>query len=264
MPSNLRTFTMGKCPNCGQKAKGILYGLVAGDPGDDYVLGGCCLSGGEPDYVCIACDLEFGFGGRNYETSFDLELEFTERETGEKSAELRNINLINLTVDELLSYAPWLIEARHELLHRDFPAEELELIGIQANWKSFPMVALVDVWVYWNRRIQKIEFAAQFFAEGIKHLHGVFLPGSARALRTHSLQEFDIRFSNRQSGITAWNLKSPLPKRGGKAIPQHELLELMIAGSSVSEVLLYRFANPVPDGQMWPAWFDPKQDFKID
>lgn len=261
MPSNLKTYVPGKCPNCGQKAKPVVYGLIASEPDEDFVRGGCCISGIEPDFFCVDCNMEFGYGGRNYETKFDLEFEYTNNETGETKRELRNINLVESDEEELLTLAPWLIEARHELLHREFPAQEMALIALQGNWKSFPMEALADFWVYWSPATRKIYFGVQYFAEGIKHLHALYRPDLDRAKRVSSFDDFQSLMATK--GLRAWNLKSPLPKRG-RTIPEHELVSLMIAEKPVPEALLFRFANPVPDSQMWPGWYSPSQEFHCD
>lgn len=262
LASNLKTFVKGKCPRCGGKAKSFLYGLVVGDPGEDTVLGGCCISGIEPDFVCVACDLEFGFGGRNYEVFFDLETEYTDSSDGRVLRIERSVNLMELTESEVIELAPFLIEARHELLHRSFSEDELGLMALQGNWKSFPLRAMYDLWVYWNRKTKKIEFGAQFFSEGVKHLHGIYRPERNNPSRTRKIEDFYREFSSTENlDLIPWNIRSPLPKHNTRSILDQDLIALMRSGAMVGEMLLQRFANPVPDRQMWPAWFDPEQEF---
>ena len=53
-----------KCPVCGsEKIAAILYGLPAFSPslrqelGDEkIVLGGCCITGDDPTWACLACN----------------------------------------------------------------------------------------------------------------------------------------------------------------------------------------------------------------
>ena len=45
------------CPSCGSpEVKVIFWGMPAGDPGPDYVLGGCMVSDDDPTWACAACD----------------------------------------------------------------------------------------------------------------------------------------------------------------------------------------------------------------
>lgn len=53
-------FTYGQiCPRCGMKAVPIAYGLLAGPPEDDAVIGGCTISPGQPNWACKSCSLQF-------------------------------------------------------------------------------------------------------------------------------------------------------------------------------------------------------------
>ena len=263
MDTNLKTFTAGKCPKCGGAAKEILYGMLA-DPPEDVILGGCCLMPGfDPTHKCITCDYEFGHGGRNYQTEFDLEVELTNRETGEKKTEERSVSLIELPDDEVIKLAAYMIEARHELLYREFSKDDLEYLALKDNWKSFPMEPMFDVWYYWNTQTLQIDFAAQFYSYGVRHIHGLFVENRERPGKKRRLVDFERQFAlDKNPELKAWNLRNPLKLSERKLVPDHELMVLMRARAQVGEMLLYRFCNPVPDGQMWPSWYDPEQELE--
>ena len=53
------------CPNCLTKGslRKILWGMPDGEPDDTkYVLGGCCITGDDPDFACINCDWQGSLG----------------------------------------------------------------------------------------------------------------------------------------------------------------------------------------------------------
>jgi hypothetical protein len=241
--------------------KQIVYGLLA-EPDDDVIIGGCSVMPGfDPEFKCTSCDREFGHGGRDYLTEFEFEVELTQRVTGEKRFENRYINLLELPTEQVLEYAPFLLEARYELKHRGFSDEDLEFLALKDNWKPFPLEPKFDVWYFWNSNTRKIEFAAQFWAHGVRHIHSIYLLSGNRHGKLKPLAEFQRKFSLKETPeLRAWNLRNPLKVSKHKLIPDHELMELMRAEAEVGEMLLYRFCNPVPDGQMWPGWYDPEQD----
>jgi hypothetical protein len=261
MNASLRTFSPGKCPKCGAAVKQIVYGLVR-DAGDDVVLGGCSLMPGlDPEFTCTSCTGEFGHGGRNYLTEFEFEVELTQRVTGEKRFETRHLNLLELPTEQVLEYAPLLLEARYELKHRGFSDEDLEFFALKENWKPFPLEPKFDVWYFWNSNTRKIELAAQFYAHGVRHVHGIYLPNGNRCGKLKRMADFQRQFAfEANPEIQAWNLRNPLKLSDRKLIPDHDLMELMRADAGVGEILLYRFCNTVPDGQMWPGWYNPEQE----
>ena len=53
------------CPDGGAKLKTIIYGMLAGDPGPDYVVGGCMIGPGAPTKACSQCEWEGG--GQEFE-----------------------------------------------------------------------------------------------------------------------------------------------------------------------------------------------------
>lgn len=262
METNLKKFSEGKCPKCGGAAKTIAYGLIA-NPSDDIIIGGCSVMPGfDPNYKCITCDLEFGHGGRDYQTEFELEFELTNRETGEKKYEERKVSLIELPDSEVIKLAALMIEARHELIYRGFSEDDLDLLALKDGWKSFPLEPKFDVWYYWNTQTRKIDFAAQFFSHGVRHIHGLYKKDQKRVTKKRRPIDFDRQFAlDKNPELKAWNLRHPMKISKGKLIPDHELMVLMRADAEVGEMLLYRFCNPVPDGQMWPAWYDVEQEW---
>ncbi len=44
-----------RCPQCGERALPILWGLVYDFPGDDVILGGCVVPAIETTHGCRAC-----------------------------------------------------------------------------------------------------------------------------------------------------------------------------------------------------------------
>lgn len=44
-----------RCPACGGRALPIVWGLLAGDPGPDVIIGGCCLPAVPATHGCKAC-----------------------------------------------------------------------------------------------------------------------------------------------------------------------------------------------------------------
>ena len=263
MENNLKTLTSGKCPKCGGATKKILYGMHAIPP-EDAILGGCCLNPGfAPTHRCITCDFEMGHGGRNYQTEFDLEVEVTNPDTGVKTAEERLVSLLHLPVAELIKLAAHMIEARHELLHREFPEENLDFLALKDNWKSFPMEPMFDVWFYWNTHTLQIDFAAQFYSHGVRHIHGLFVENWERPGKKRRMVDFERQFAlEKNPELKAWNLRNPPKVSDKKLVLDHELMILMRANAQVGQELLYRFCNPVPDGQMWPSWYDPEQELE--
>ena len=257
--SNLRRYTQDKCPECGQKTKYFVYGLIRGDLDENFIRGGCSITPGyDPVAYCESCDLEIGFGGRDYRTHFVLDAQ----ESNLPSSPVRTeIDLMQLSEPELIKYATNLIEARHELLHRGFPADELKLLELAGGWKSFPLESIFDIWFYWNVSSRLIEFAAVFSAHGIKHIHGIYRPDRENIQKLRSLEYFQRTFSQTENpGLRAWNLRPPITRSQWRN-PEHELIQLMRSGKEVSESIIQRFANPVPDNQMWPSWYDPTQEF---
>lgn len=221
------------------------------------------MPGFDPNFKCINCDLEFGHGGRDYQTEFELEIEFTDRETLEKKREERKVSLIELPEIELIKLASLMIEARHELIYRGFSHEDLDFLALKDGWKSFPLEARFDVWYYWNTQTRKIDFAAQFFAHGVRHIHGIFTKDGELAGKKRRLVDFERQFAlDKNPELKAWNLRNPMKVSNRKLVPDHELMILMRAEAEAGESLLYRFCNPVPDGQMWPAWYDPEQELE--
>jgi hypothetical protein len=57
------------CPHCGsQRCVPVAYGFPSTDLQEEaergeVVLGGCIIWGGQPEWVCMACGLEWGRGG---------------------------------------------------------------------------------------------------------------------------------------------------------------------------------------------------------
>lgn len=260
--SNLRRFKNGQCPSCGEKGKPILYGLVIGESSDEFVRGGCCIGGDDPSFFCESCDYGFALGGRDYKTVFEFQREQVCSETGYKRIVEERVDLTELNDDELIHFAKTIIEARHELVHRGFNAEEMSLLSLQGGWKSLPLTALTDLWFYWDPKTRQIEYAAQFFAEGVKHIHAVYRRDRDNPVRLRRLADFQSHFIRSSAqNHHVWNLREPISRFNSKTVLELDLMQLMKTGSKVSESLLYRFANPVPDGQMWPAWYDPEQEF---
>lgn len=55
------------CPDCsGQKGlRPIVYGLPDGPPDPAlYLLGGCCVTDDDPDFMCVDCGWEGSFSGQ--------------------------------------------------------------------------------------------------------------------------------------------------------------------------------------------------------
>lgn len=259
---NLKLSKSGECPSCGTKGKPILYGLVLKKPSDDIVIGGCCISGDDNNFFCEACDEGFAPGGRRYQTLIEVQREKAVQDTGYTKTVEEIVDLTALSDGELISLAANVIEARHELLHRDFSEVEMSLLALQGGWKSFPMEAVNDLWFYWNPRTKIIAYAAQFFAEGVKHIHGIYRPDRENPSRLRRLADFEAHFMRTLADdYQVWNLKAPISRYNSRTVLDLELMQIMRSGSKVSENLLHRYANPVPDGQMWPAWYDPKQEF---
>lgn len=49
-----------KCDTCGSTLKRIVYGMPSRMPeeNDDWVLGGCMVTGDDPEFSCPVCDIE--------------------------------------------------------------------------------------------------------------------------------------------------------------------------------------------------------------
>jgi hypothetical protein len=259
LKSNLRKYNKGHCPECGDAGKPIIYGLIREEGDGSFIRGGCSIVPGfDPTDFCEGCSLEFGFGGRDFKTDFVIEIADPSSPSGVAS---RSINLMVATEDELIAYAATLIEARHELLFRGFPEAELNLLGMTAGWKSYPMERMFDIWFYWNHKTQLIEFASLFAAHGVAHVHGLFRPDREGIRKIRNLEEFDNWFNRQKNpNLRAFNLRPPF-QRSEWRNPDHELIQLMKANRQVSESLMTRFANPVPDGQLFPSWYEPDLDY---
>lgn len=79
--------------------------------------------------------------------------------------------------------------------------------------------------------------------------------------KTRRIEDFYRQFSSTENlDLIAWNIRSPLPKQKTRSILDQDLFVLMQSGATVGVMLLQRFANPVPDRQMWPTWFDAEQE----
>lgn len=263
MDNSLKLLTEDICPKCKHKAKPIVFGLIR-NPSEDFVLGGCSIIPGfDPTYKCVPCDLEFGFGGRSYQTYFEFEVDYTNAATGETKTEERTFDLLWLPDDELLGLASQLIEARHELLHRGMSMDELELLTLRHNWRPFPFKPIYDVWFYWNAQTHKVEFATYFYSYGVRHIHGFYVPDSMKPVKAKTLSDFHNRLSAAQTkGLTAWNLRNPISQSTSTLVKDHELMNFMRAKEEVTVSAMQRFCNAVPDGQMWPSWYDPEQDIQ--
>jgi DNA-directed RNA polymerase subunit RPC12/RpoP len=64
-----------KCPTCNSSegVRKFLYGMPIGEPdGSKYVLGGCDVIEGAPDYKCLTCGLEFHVKRKKKEDFLDL------------------------------------------------------------------------------------------------------------------------------------------------------------------------------------------------
>ena len=54
----------GVCPRCGGKVVPILYGEPNKQAYEEYLqgnvaLGGCCVTGNDPDWECLGCEQQF-------------------------------------------------------------------------------------------------------------------------------------------------------------------------------------------------------------
>ena len=252
MGNDLKKASEGYCPKCVVPGKPILYGLIE-EESPDYILGGCSIMVGyDPEYVCQKCGAEFGHGGRDYQVEFKIMNEFM----------FDSFNLVNVQSDRLLELAEVLIEARHELLFRGMPQEDLDLMAIQHGWRSFPMTRQFEIYVFWNRETQLIEFAARFNSQGVVHRHGFILPNRHKWLRASSIEAYNRTFdrvNRRQLEVWKLRLVGESPEINGPE--ELELLESTHQQHLVSEQQLNLLAVKIAEKQLSPAWFDVEQDY---
>jgi hypothetical protein len=252
MGNDLKTAPAGDCPKCEVPGKPILYGLIE-EESPDYLLGGCSIMvGHDPEYVCQKCGAEFGHGGRDYQVEFKIMNEFM----------FDSFNLVRIQRARLLELAEVLIEARHELLFRGMPQEDLDLMAIQHGWRSFPMARQFEIYVFWHRETQLIEFAARFNSHGVAHRHGFILPNRHTWLRTRSIEAYHRLFESvNQRQLEVWKLRLVGEDSEVNGPEELELLESTRQQHLVPEQQLNLLAVKIADQQLSPSWFDVEQDY---
>jgi transposase-like protein len=252
MGNGLRTAEKGHCPKCTLRGQPIVYGLIR-EESDQFVRGGCSVNVGfDPKYRCQRCGMEFGHGGRNYQVEFKLESEdFTEQ-----------LNLLYLNNEKLIQLAATIIEARYELALRGFNKDDLELMGMQSGWQSFPRTEQFEIVIFWNRDSQLIEFATRFKSFGVKHRHGFIMPGRDKWGHATSIESFQKLFRRADSyPLEAWKLRLVERSLEANGVENLELLRLTAESELVSEQLLLLLAEKAPTKQHIPAWFDVEQEY---
>jgi len=252
MGNGLRTAEKGHCPKCTLRGQPIVYGLIR-EESDQFVRGGCSFQPEfDPEYVCQKCGAEFGHGGRNYQVEFKIMNEYM----------FDSFNLVQIDRNRLLQLAPILIEARYELLYRGMVQQNIDLMGIQHGWRSFPMTQQFEIYVFWNRGTQLIEFAARFKSHGVAHRHSFILPGKHQWVRAQSVESYQRLFDRaRDAPLEAWKLRLADEDPAGNGLENLELLRLTDQADSVSEGQLALSAVKVEDQQLIPAWFDVEQEY---
>lgn len=53
-----------KCPHCGGEVVNIIYGFPIHEPKGKYILGGCNIYPGMPDWECLKCHQQFRKGSK--------------------------------------------------------------------------------------------------------------------------------------------------------------------------------------------------------
>jgi hypothetical protein len=255
-----------RCPECATELHEIVYGMLAGPPKANQVVGGCEWSDEAPTKVCPKCKWEGALGGRSWPIEFTRRTQiYDESAPNNVRNEQHDFNLRTMTDEELFELGKSTITARFELVHRGVEAAEIDdfydQLGMEAI--SSPLIKKYAYFVFYNSETQQIDQACIYSAQRSMHEFLYLRHGMDEWQIVETLDEFhEVVFGMEKPSLVVWSLnlkESGLSRDDSDSQPftyGSVAIKAMLAETEISQDELLEegsyFAQPI----YWPDWFD--------
>ena len=254
--------TLTKCPECGEKLKELVYGLLI-EPLDDedVVAAGCEIDPMSPAKTCTKCGWSGAPGGRTWPVEFEYTTEeFDEHNPGKPKITRVKKNLILMSDDDLFEFGQMNLEARYELVYRGHDPYELD-DHFSFEGSPMPLTQQDAFLVFHNFKTGLIEQVSYFSSHGRHHDYMYLRQGSTEWRGAWSLDEFhDTAFAHNDD-TQVWYLGMPeeLSDEDFMSEPSNfgsSAIKAMLEERSVTDSELSRQGDLLSTKIFWPHWFN--------
>lgn len=249
-----------KCPECGGQVLPVVYGLLASDPDPNQVImGGCGVSGDEPEAECRSCGWGFEPLNRNFVPLAEFAMP-TEERSHMRLPE--PIDVSQLDEEELLPLTRTILEARQELIVRGWDPLALEQYCATQDMRFVPLFSRDENYVVYSPESQRAVASLQYGAKLETAYFTFVLPGMDEWDAVFDRDEFDeLMDSFDLTNLQIWQIHLPENYDDEFEVPGAEnwgsnAIASVFADTSISEAELAKEATQIVPAKLWPSWFD--------
>lgn len=251
-----------KCPECGDRLKDFVYGLLAAPLDDEnLVAAGCEIDPMSPAKTCTKCGWSGAPGGRTWPVEFEYTTEeFDEDNPGKPKITHVKHNLILMSDDDLFEFGQMNLEARYELVYRGYDPDDLD-DQFADEGVSMPLVQRDAFLVFHNPKTGLIEQVSSFSSHRTHHDYMYLRPGSTEWRGAWSLDEFHDTAFAQNDDTQVWYLDMPeeLSDEDFMSDPSNfgsNAIKAMLEERPVSDSELSSEGDLLSTKIFWPHWFD--------
>lgn len=251
-----------KCPECGDRVKDLIYGLIFEELDEKVAIAaGCELEPMSPAKTCSNCGWSGAPGGRTWPVEFEYTTEeFDEENPGKAKVIHVKHNLIVMSDEELFEFGQMNLEARYELVFRGHDPQELDE-QFADEGVSMPLVQREAFLVFHNLKTGLIEQVSSFLSHRRHHDYMYLRPGMPEWRGAWSLDEFHETAFAQNDDTQVWYLAMPeeLSDEDFMSDPSNfgsNAIKAMLEDRPVSNSELSREGDLLSTKIFWPYWFD--------